>query len=81
MQSSVNFFPGPGLCTGRSQWRIKAKDEKWLIIFPGRVTCQDLLLDVLLLSSSQSAFKPGNSAKTQLQNVDRHPNGTELDFS
>lgn len=28
MQRSVNFFPGSGLCTERSQWRIKARDGK-----------------------------------------------------
>lgn len=62
-QKSVNFFPGSGLCTGRSQWRIKAKDGKWLIAFPGKTVCQNLLLQFLLLSSSQSVVEPADSAK------------------
>lgn len=63
MQGSVNFFPGSGLCTERSQWRIKAKDGKWLIAFPGKAVCQDLLFQFLLLSSSQSAVGPADAAK------------------
>lgn len=63
IQRSVNFFPGSGLCTGRSQWRIKAKDGKWLIAFPGKAACQDLLLQFLLLSSSQSVVEPADSAE------------------
>lgn len=63
MQRSVNFFPGSGLCTERSQWRIKAKDGKWLITFPGKALCQDLLFQFLMLSSSQSVVGPADSAK------------------
>lgn len=63
MQRSVNFLPGSGLCTGRSQWRIKTEDGKRLNAFPGKVACQDLLLQFLLLSSSQSAFEPTDWAK------------------
>lgn len=63
MQRSVNFFPGSGLCTERSQWRIKAKDGKWLITFPGKAVCQDLLFQFIMLSSSQSVVGPADSAK------------------
>lgn len=63
MQRSVNIFPGSGLCTERSQWRIKAQDGKWLITFPGKAVCQDLVFQFLLLSSSQSVVGPADSAK------------------
>lgn len=63
MQRSVNFFPGSGLCPGRSQWRIKAQDGKWLITFPRETVCQDLVFQFLLLSSSQSVVGPADSAK------------------
>ncbi|XP_025945383.1 activating signal cointegrator 1 complex subunit 3 isoform X2 [Apteryx rowi] len=63
MQKSINFFHGSGLHTGRSQWRIKAEDGKQLIAFLGTLASQDLLLQFLLLSSSQSVAEPADSAK------------------